>query len=152
MAKILVQVPQGVGPLQVEVPEYKLDGKGRPLMERPLGADGKPAKDGKGRPVALQSVPFGERSCDGALHLRPGASKVITEAEFQHIKKMHPDVGRRLHVVKQLTDEDLAKGKGKGESKAAEATPEAPAPSASASSGDAPEGSEGYKPKKSKGK
>lgn len=138
MAKILVQVPQSVGPLQVEVPEHKLDGKGRPLMER-LDGRGRPAKDGKGRPVALRPVLFGERSCDGALHLRPGASKVITEAEFQHIKKMHPEVGRRLRVVKQLADEP------------AEAPEAAPAPAPSTSS-DAPEGSEGDKPKKSKGK
>lgn len=144
MAKILVQVPQGVGPLQVEVPEHKLDGKGRPLMERPLGADGKPATDGMGRPVALQPVLFGERSCDGALHLRPGASKVITEAEFQHIKSVRPDVGRRLRVVKRLA--------GAGPSKAAEAAPRVPVASASAGSSDAPEGSEGDKPKKSKGK
>lgn len=157
MAKILVQVPQGVGPLQVEFPQHKLDDRGRPMMERPLGEDGKPAKDGKGRPVPLQPVPFGERSCEGSLHLRPGASKIITEAELQHIKKAHPDVGRRLRVVQQLADEGLAKDKapepeGKAapepEGKAA-APASAPEPDASASPAPA---AEGDKPKKFKGK
>ena len=143
MAKILVQVPQDVGPLQVEFPEHKLDERGRPLMERPLDDKGKPAKDGKGKPAPLQPVPFGERSRDGALHLRPGASKVITEAEFQHIKRVHPDVGRRLRVVKRFADEPA---------KAAEPAPEAPPAPAPSANSDASADSEDAKSKKPKGK
>lgn len=105
MANILVQVPNGVGQIQVEVPEFKLDTKGRPAK----GEDGKP-------------VPFGERANQGAIHLRPGSTKILSQAELEHIRKKHPDVGRRLLVVRELSSESATSGPS--------ATPDTPSASA----------------------
>lgn len=102
---ILVQVPSGTQACQIEFPEYTLDKRGRPLLD-----------------AKKQPVPFGERSCKGALHLKPG-TKTITEAELAFIKKEYP--GMRLHVIKEgigasgaAPKETVAKVKSPDEAKA----------------------------------
>jgi len=100
---ILVSVPAGVMPCQIEIPQHQLDKRGRPMLD-----------DKK------QPVPFGERSCEGSLHLRPNSTKTITEAELAYVNERHPEL--RLHVVQVLKPESAPApkppkaSKGKGES------------------------------------
>lgn len=89
---ILVQVPNGIQPQQIEFPEHKLNERGRPELD-----------------AKKQPVKFGERSCKGSLHLKPGSTKIISAPELSFIKKEYP--GLRLHVIKEgvKSPEDAAK-------------------------------------------
>lgn len=50
--------------------------------------------------VQVEDFPEGcARSCKGALHLRPGGTKVVTEDELAHLQANHPKVGAVLRVV-----------------------------------------------------
>jgi hypothetical protein len=40
-----------------------------------------------------------ERSCKGALHFHPGSVKEVTLAEWEHIRKKHPDTASRFQVL-----------------------------------------------------
>jgi hypothetical protein len=44
-----------------------------------------------------------ERSCEGALHVRPGSSATITADELAHIRENHPKV---FATVRVLVDEE----------------------------------------------
>jgi hypothetical protein len=66
-------------PCQVEFPAFQIAPNGRALLD-----------DKK------QPVPFGERSCTGALHLQPGSVKSITAAELAHIQRFYPKVKSRV--------------------------------------------------------
>lgn len=81
-----VQVPVGVAMCQVDFPEFKTDAKGIPLKHK----DG----DKKGQPI-----PFGARSCEGALHIAPGRTLTVTASELEHLRATRPEL--RLHVVKE---------------------------------------------------
>lgn len=61
-----------------------------------------------------------ERSCEGALHVRPGTSAEITADEFAHIREKHPQTAMFMRVL--LTEEQLAA------SREAPTQPEAAAP------------------------
>lgn len=101
-----------------------------PLINVPVGIapcqiDDFPKTVGKGE----GAKPF-ERSCKGALFLRPASSKVVTQDELDWIKQ-HPEhklLARRLTVVRvdvvtdesdrslaKITDEQKAKAKAKAE-------------------------------------
>ncbi len=78
----LIQVPVGVTPCQVDdFPAEVVEG------------------DGKKRPF--------ERSCKGALHLRPATTRRVTADELGHLRKakLHKDLGRRLLEVQVKTKE-----------------------------------------------
>lgn len=87
-----------------------------PLINIPVGIapcqiDDFPKTVGKGE----DAKPF-ERSCKGALYLRPASTKVVTQHELDHIKKHgdHKMLARRLVVVKVdvVTDQsDRSKAK-----------------------------------------
>jgi hypothetical protein len=76
---VVVQVPTGVSACQIEFPEHQLDKRGKPKLDE-----------------NKQPVPFGERSCLGALHLRPGSTKTITEPELEFIRASRPDLKLRV--------------------------------------------------------
>jgi hypothetical protein len=61
--------------------------------------EGFPAK-GKG------DKPF-QRSAKGALHIRPGSTRVLTVDELGFIRKHHPAVARSMHV---LAEDSALKG------------------------------------------
>lgn len=89
---IMVQVPQGLGPRQV---------------------DDFPAEC--------------ERSKKGSVHFRTNSTITITQDEYNHVLKSHPDFGPRLRVVPKAT------------ASAAPAVAETKAlPKAKAKAGDAP--------------
>jgi len=46
-----------------------------------------------------------KRSCEGALHVRPGASVEITADELAHLKENHPSIFNSYRVL--ATDEQL---------------------------------------------
>ena len=101
-----------------------------PLINIPVGIapcqiDDFPENVGKGK----DAVPF-ERSCQGALYLRPASTKVVTVHELDHIRqhKDHKMLTRRMVVVKvdvipdagprskaKVTDEQKARAKVKAE-------------------------------------
>lgn len=68
-----VFIPIGVLPQQVDFPEFKLDGRGKPVK----GDDG-------------GNVPFGERSGKGALHIRPNSTLTVTGDELPLVLKACP--------------------------------------------------------------
>jgi hypothetical protein len=70
----LIHIPVGVAPCQVEFPSEIKEG--------------------------TASRPF-ERSCKGALHLRPASTKQITDDELQYLKtaKQHAKLGARVSVI-----------------------------------------------------
>lgn len=48
----------------------------------------------------IEDFPEGcARSCKGALHLRPGGTKVVTEGELAHLQANHPKAVAGLRVV-----------------------------------------------------
>lgn len=47
-----------------------------------------------------------ERSCEGALHVRPGSSTEITADELAHLRDKHPKLYAACRVL--ATDEQLA--------------------------------------------
>ena len=52
------------------------------------------------RLAQVEDFPEGcARSCKGALHLRPGSTKVLTEGELSHLQAKHPEVVAGLRVV-----------------------------------------------------
>ena len=99
-----------------------------PLINIPVGIapcqiDDFPENVGKGK----DAVPF-ERSCQGALYLRPASTKVVTAHELDHIRKHqdHKMLTRRMVVVKvdvvpdassrskaKVTDEQKARAEAK---------------------------------------
>jgi len=71
----------------------------------------------EGFPKGTKEKPF-KRSCDGALHIRPGSTKVITEDELGFIKARHPELHRRILVVaKDRPAKGPAKTRPKGPAK-----------------------------------
>lgn len=44
-----------------------------------------------------------ERSCKGALHLRPSSTAVATDGELAHIKDKLPKVAEKLRVLSDVT-------------------------------------------------
>lgn len=86
MQKLMVKVPKGFTPIQVEFPEYKSDMRGRPD----------------------KSKPFGERSRKGALHLKSDASVVVTQDEFDYMVGSIPEC-KKLMVVAKISEEKLLK-------------------------------------------
>lgn len=46
-----------------------------------------------------------KRSCEGALHIRPGASTTLTADELEHLRKSHPAIFAATRVL--ATDEQL---------------------------------------------
>ena len=46
-----------------------------------------------------------ERSCEGAMHVRPGASVEITADELAHLKENHPSIFNSFRIL--ATDEQL---------------------------------------------
>lgn len=72
-------------------------------------------KNGRGE-AAVTQRDF-ERSCKGALYLRPGV-KVVTADELAHLAKVAPQLHRQLRVV-ALSEKERAEVKGE---------PAAPAP------------------------
>ncbi len=91
---------------------------------------------------AVVDVPGGEprkfeRSCEGALHVRPGSSVEITADELAHLRDKHPKLSASVRVL--ASDEDLAASRA-----AVTEAPPAPAPTdAPPTDGDADEGSGG---------
>lgn len=85
MPKVMIQVPRGLGPMQVEIPEFKLNHRGRQLL------------DNEGKPV-----PFGERSVVGALHLRPNSTAIISEDEHAYLK----GIGVPVVELQKVADEN----------------------------------------------
>ena len=108
-----------------------------------------PAPKGKDAP------PF-KRSCEGALHLRPGSTRVITADELGHIRKNHKAVARFVRVL--VEDKDIPAKKAKpakqvGPSKPGGDAPD-PSPSVDTKGGEGsqeankgPKGGKGSKPK-----
>lgn len=46
-----------------------------------------------------------KRSCEGALHIRPGASAEVTADELEHLRKNHPSVFAATRIL--VSDEQL---------------------------------------------
>lgn len=46
-----------------------------------------------------------KRSCEGALHIRPGASTTVTADELEHLRKNHPSVFAATRIL--VSDEQL---------------------------------------------
>lgn len=46
-----------------------------------------------------------KRSCEGALHIRPGASAEITADELEHLRKAHPSVFAATRIL--VSEEQL---------------------------------------------
>ncbi len=61
------------------------------------------------------------RSCEGALHVRPGGNAIISADELEHIKKTRPQLAAAIHVI--ASDQQLT-----ASSKAAEPATLPPAP------------------------
>jgi len=56
------------------------------------------------QPRQFEGFPADEsfkRSCEGALHFRPGATATLTPDELAHIQKEAPDLARHLLVIKR---------------------------------------------------
>jgi hypothetical protein len=57
---------------------------------------------GRGLPVQIDFPDGIERSTKGAIHLLPGGTREITNAELEHITKAHPDILQRLTVQAEV--------------------------------------------------
>lgn len=57
-----------------------------------------PAIQVEGFPKGSKDKPF-KRSCEGALHLRPGSTRVITADELGFIRKNLPKLARFIRVI-----------------------------------------------------
>ena len=101
-------------------------------------------------------TPF-TRSCEGAIHLRPGSTVMLTEQEHELIKARNPDVAKHLHFVAVNESREDKVERMKQESAAVHNAPPPGPPPGSASSGAAASegsGEGGGEPsgKKTKGK
>lgn len=74
-----------------------------------------------------------ERSCEGALHVRPGGTAEITADELAHLREKHPKVAAAVRIL--ATDEQLATSRA-----AATEPPPAPAPTEPPDEGDSGSG------------
>lgn len=54
---------------------------------------------------------IGKRTFEGALHLKPSSVYDISEEEFEHVKKIRPDL--KFHVFASVGKVIKPKGKGK---------------------------------------
>jgi len=86
-----------------------------------------------------------ERSCEGALHVRPGGSAEITADELAHLREKHPRVAAAVRVL--ASDEELAASRA-----AATEPPPAPAPTEPPDEGDEGSGGGDDAPDAPKGK
>jgi hypothetical protein len=81
MSEVVIQVPPGLPPQQIE---------GFPETKSIKGKD----------------MPF-ERSCKGALHLKANSTKVITKDEHTYIQEKYPRLD--IRVLKVIEDKKPAK-------------------------------------------
>jgi len=87
----IVQMPRGVSPVQVEFVF-------------------------KGKDAAKEEASF-ERSVKGAIHFRPGCTKVITNDELAYIEKNKKKLAVKLHVVPGTKNVSVKKAEKKVEEK-----------------------------------
>jgi len=80
-----------------------------------------------------------KRSCEGALHLRPGSTRVITADELGHIRKNHKAVARFIRVL--VEDKDIPSKKAKPAKQVEPSKPATGGPGPSSSGN--PKGGEG---------
>lgn len=88
---ILVQVPPGIPQCQIEFPENVTDKNGKTVLK-----GGDKDKKVKGKPVPLKR----QKDKSGSMHIRPGSTMVVNEAELYHLQLHHKDL--RLHVVGEI--------------------------------------------------
>ncbi len=93
---VVIQVPAGVAPCQVEFPEFK------PRTKEEILAAKKAKK-------TLKDVKL-ERSHPGALHLRPGSTKTVTKDELEHLQKHEKGIVFRV-VTLELKEKKPEKAK-----------------------------------------
>ena len=87
-------------------------------------------------PNQVDDFPEGsERSCKGALHIRPSSTKVLTKDELDHLQKAHKPLVAKAHVVREdITPQsegaakDKAKLKETAKAETAKASSPAPKP------------------------
>lgn len=93
---VVIQVPAGVAPCQIEFPEFKPRTKEEILAAKKAK---QPLKD-----VKL------ERSHPGAMHLRPGSTKTVTKDELEHLEKHEKAIKFRI-VTLDLKEKKPEKAK-----------------------------------------
>jgi len=70
-----------------------------------------------------------ERSCEGALHLRPGQTAELTDDEYAHLKAQRPEVAKDVVLLREWKAPAKKAEAAPAPEAKAEAKAEAPAPS-----------------------
>lgn len=86
---LTVQAPIGISPFQVDFPEWQCDARGKKL-----------------RDVKGAFVPFGERSCEGSVHIRAGATLKLSKPELAYLAKTFPKV-KFMVLVRRKSNQDV---------------------------------------------